>query len=153
MFIRRYFSLLYEISVFFCKSNFKRGNYITKRYIIIGNICNKQVNMVRHHDSIIEFNSLIFFQDFINCFCEYFLNFRNYRNESIFRYFSECMIPLVCIFYCIILFYQYQRRGIIFYVGVFGDILYRHNVVGGVVYCTHMIYGGRTHSACRYGCV
>ncbi len=24
----------------------------------------------------------------------------------------------------------------------FGDILFKHNVVGGVVYCTHMIYGG-----------
>lgn len=31
-----------------------------------------------------------------------------------------------------------------------GSIFYGHNVVGGVVYCTNDIYGGRTHSACRY---
>ena len=35
---------------------------------------------------------------------------------------------------------------------VFGVILYRHNVVGGGVNCTNDIYGGRTRSACRYGC-
>ena len=35
----------------------------------------------------------------------------------------------------------------------FGEIFYGHSVVCRVVYCTHMIYGGRTHSACRYGCV
>ena len=29
-------------------------------------------------------------------------------------------------------------------------IFYRHIVVGGVVNCTNDIYGGRTHSACRY---
>ena len=33
------------------------------------------------------------------------------------------------------------------------EIFYRHNVVGGSVNCTNDIYGGRTHSACRYGCV
>lgn len=43
-----------------------------------------------------------------------------------------------------------ERRYVYKLYGVLGEILYRHNVVGGVVNCTNDIYGGRTHSACRY---
>ena len=32
----------------------------------------------------------------------------------------------------------------------FGSIFYRHNVVGGVVYCRHDIYGGGIHRTRRY---
>ena len=31
-------------------------------------------------------------------------------------------------------------------------ILFKHSVVDGGVNCTNDIYGGRTHSACRYVC-
>ena len=34
----------------------------------------------------------------------------------------------------------------------FGDILFKHNVVGGVVYCTNDIYGGGIHRTRRYRC-
>ncbi len=36
--------------------------------------------------------------------------------------------------------------------GVFGYILYRHSVVGSVIYFRSVIYGARTHSARRYRC-
>ena len=36
--------------------------------------------------------------------------------------------------------------------GVLGSIFYKHNVVGGVVYCTNDIYGGGIHRTRRYGC-
>ena len=34
--------------------------------------------------------------------------------------------------------------------GGVGEIFYGHSVVGGVLNCIGLIYGARTHSACRY---
>ena len=57
--------------------------------------------------------------------------------------------------YFIVSFYFIDiNDGVLYFMlGVFGDILYRYNVVDGDVNYLNDIYGGRTHSACRYGCV
>ena len=50
-------------------------------------------------------------------------------------------VSLLCIFYCIILFYRYQQRGIIFYVGgIWRHIVYAQRCWWGCILYAHDIW-------------